>query len=359
MWSWNLITMLPAISQNPMVNSGLNWEKITLRLRNPFRLSYGTSEERQAFWLQLPGDAGWGEGTIPPYYGVEAKTMEDYWRGLSRLTTPLPETVDEIPAWMGKDGPAPARCAIDLAMHDHLAKSAALPLYAYLGLPDPEPKPSSVTIALDTPVRMGEIALEVGKYPIIKVKLGGDDRDLERLDAVRAARPDVRLWVDANAGWDLDSALQYLPALEDLRVELLEQPLSKVDFSGMGQLQSKTSIAVVADESVQSLADVEALAAAGLGGVNIKLMKVGGLGPALEMIRRARALGLGVMLGCMIETSLGTTAMAHLSGLADWLDLDASLLITNDPFEGMRLDETCMVRMPERPGIGVRLVQKQ
>jgi L-alanine-DL-glutamate epimerase-like enolase superfamily enzyme len=111
---------------------------------------------------------------------------------------------------------------------------------------------------------------------------------------------------------------------------------------------------VVADESVRTLADVERLAAAGVRAVNLKLMKVGGLTPALQMLRRARSLGLGIMLGCMVETSLGVTAMAHLAGLADWLDLDAPLLVTNDPFAGIRYDEQMRIHLPSRPGIGVQ-----
>ncbi|NTU75404.1 MAG: dipeptide epimerase, partial [Anaerolineaceae bacterium] len=137
--------------------------------------------------------------------------------------------------------------------------------------------------------------------------------------------------------------------------EMVEQPLEKHDHEGMGYVQKHTSIPVVADESVQTIEDVEKLAAAGVQGINLKLMKVGGLTPGLHMLRRARELGMRVMLGCMVETSLGTTAMAHLSGLAEWLDLDAPMLITNDPFDGLQYDQHAVVSVPERPGIGVEL----
>ena len=332
----------------------VTWQKLTLKLRNPFRLSYGTSETRQAYWLRLWDESGWGEGTIPPYYGVDHAEMEAVWRRAANHPLDFPETPSEIPAWIG-DGVAPARCALDLALHDRIAKKMAVPLYQLLGLPYPKPKASSFTISLDTPEQMALMATQVPKFPIIKVKLGGDETDLARLTAIRRARPDVKLWVDANAGWHMDQALAYLPDLESIGLEMLEQPLPKQDFSGMGKLQAATSIKIVADESVQTLDDVEKLAAAGVGGINIKLMKVGGLTPALEMIRRARALGLGVMLGCMIETAIGVTAMAQLMGVADWLDLDAPALITNDPFDGLVLDEHFMVHIPERPGIGVIL----
>lgn len=332
----------------------LSWQKITLRLRNPFRLSYGTSETRQAFWIRLKNDEGWGEGTIPPYYDVDLEDMVSVWQRAANNPKPFPNDPQEIPAWIG-EGPAPARCGLDIALHDRIARNLNLPLYKVLQVPFPQPKPSSFTIALDTPEEMARMVSQVKDYPIIKVKLGGDSQDLDRLAAIRKVHPDVKLWVDANGGWSMDEALQYLPDLKILGVEMLEQPLDKADIKGMGILQSKTKIPIVADESIQSFENLKEIAKAGVQGVNIKLMKVGGLSPALKMIHQARALGLKVMLGCMIETAIGTTAMAHLMGLGDWLDLDASALIINDPFEGMTLDPTCMVKMPDGSGLGVKI----
>jgi len=333
----------------------LTWQKITLKLSTPFRLSYGTSEERNAYWIRLQDDAGWGEGTIPPYYNILTDDMEAFWWKASEKSAPFPDDPAEIPAWVGAEGPAPARCALDIALHDRIAKKKGLPLFKLLGLPFPSPKSSSFTISIDTPAKMAGIALKVWKFPIIKVKLGGDEHDMDRLAAIRAARPDAKIRVDANAGWTLDNALRYIREMEHLDLEMIEQPLDKDDIAGMGKIQSETRIPIVADESVQTMKNIEELAAVGVRGVNIKLMKVGGVSPAIKMIKRSRELGLGVMLGCMIETSIGTTAMAHLGGYAEWLDLDASALITNDPFDGMIFDETATVNIPERPGIGVRL----
>ncbi len=281
----------------------LSWQKITLQLRNPFRLSYGTSETRQAFWIRLKDDEGWGEGTIPPYYGVDFDEMISVWQSAANNPNPFPNEPQAIPAWIG-DGPAPARCGLDIALHDRIARKLSLPLHKLLNVPFPKPKPSSFTIALDTPLEMARMADQVKSYPIIKVKLGGDSQDLERLAAIREVRPGVKLWVDANGGWTLDEAEQYLPELETLGIEMLEQP---------------------------------------------------GLSPALKMIRQAKALDLKVLLGCMIETAIGTTAMAHLMGLGDWLDLDASALIVNDPFVGMTLDSSCKIQLPEGSGLGVKI----
>jgi len=337
-------------------NEGLfSWETIQLQLRIPFRLSYGASEQRQAHWIRMRGDEGWGEGTIPPYYNISRQSMLDYWQKQSKRSDPLPERFDEIRDWLDPDGPAPARAAIDLALHDFISRKQGLPLYAAMGLKRQTPKPSSFTISADTPLAMAAEALRVDKFPIIKLKLAGDALDMERLETVRKARPDARLLVDANAGWSQSQAKDYLKFLERLNVELLEQPLGVSEMEAIGELQALTSIPLVADESVRTLQDVKVLQEAGVRGINIKLMKVGGLTPALDMIRWAKGKNMQVMLGCMIETSIGLTAMAHLSGFADWLDLDASLLVTNDPFQGLCFDENATIHVPEKPGLGVTL----
>lgn len=336
----------------------LTWEPITLQLRNPFRISHGTSETRTAHWLRLsglpPADEGWGEGTIPPYYGVTTEAMAAYWSAAARRAEPFPDDPADIPAYVGADGPAPARAALDLALHDRLGRLANKPLHALLGLPTPRPLPTSFTLAIDDPEAMGRSAAALAGCSVIKLKLGGaDGRDLDRVAAVRAARPDVALYVDANAGWTADEAIREIGRMVELGVALVEQPTAKSDYKGMGRVQAACAVPVVADESVQTLADVERLAAAGVGGINLKLMKVGGLAPGLAMLRRARELGMGIMLGCMVETSIGATAMAHLMGLADWLDLDAPWLIANDPFDGLTYDDAGRVHVPDRPGIGV------
>ncbi|MCA9865468.1 MAG: dipeptide epimerase [Anaerolineae bacterium] len=332
----------------------LTWEPITLQLRNPFRISHGTSDTRTAHWLRLSADEGWGEGTIPPYYGIAATDMAAWWNAAARRTDPFPEDPADIPTYVGADGPAPARAALDLALHDRLGRLHAQPLYGLLGLPAPQPLPTSFTLAIDEPEAMGRSAAALTGCSVIKLKLGGNDGlDVARVAAVRAARPDVTLYVDANAGWTADEAIGQIDRMMAHGVALVEQPVAKADFEGMGRVQAHSPVPVVADESVQTLADVEQLAAAGVGGINLKLMKVGGLGPGLAILRRARELGLGIMLGCMVETSIGATAMAHLMGLADWLDLDAPWLVANDPFDGLTYDDDGHVHIPARPGIGV------
>ncbi|MCX8026079.1 MAG: dipeptide epimerase, partial [Thermanaerothrix sp.] len=330
----------------------LRWQRLTLVLRHPFRLSYGVSETRQTYWLRLGEDMGWGEATLPPYYGVDLATFETFWAQRASAAINLPQSVEEVPAWVGEAGPATARCALEMAVLDYLARQAGQPLYRWLNLAVPPALPTSVTIAIDTPEAMAEMARRMQTYPVLKLKLGSAE-DLERLIRVREARPDAEIRVDANAGWTLDEAKTYLPRLEALGVAMIEQPLPKLAVAEMGQLQAMTHIPIVADESLQTYADVEVLAAVGVRGINVKLMKTGGVLNALRIVRRARELGLNILLGCMIETSLGTTAMAHLAALADWLDLDAPLLIANDPFEGLKYDAEGRIQIPERPGVGV------
>ena len=330
----------------------LSWQAIDLHLHNPFRVSHGVSTTRRMHWVRLAKDVGWGESAIPPYYGIPEEAITAVFDQAAQSNKAFPDDVAQIPDWVGKEGPAPARCALDLALHDRIGKLRNQPLYQILDLPKPNPLPTSFTIGIDTPAVMAEHARQHANIPIIKVKLGSDD-DEARIAAIRAVRPNVKIRIDANAAWSPETAVSRLQKLLPYNLELIEQPTPIDDIEGMGYVQKQVDVPVVADESVQTLANVEALAAAGVQGINLKLMKVGGLATGLKMIQRARQLGMKIMLGCMVESSLGVTAMTHLSGLADWLDLDAPLLIKNDPFLGVTYDENNVLHLPERAGIGV------
>ncbi|MCJ7733279.1 MAG: dipeptide epimerase [Anaerolineales bacterium] len=331
----------------------LTWEAITLKLNHPFRLSTGVSTTRTAHWIRLENDQGWGEGTIPPYYHIEDVQMTSFWEQASLQDRPFPDDPADIPSWIGEGGPAPARAAIDLALHDRIGKDLNLPLFKVLGLPAPKPVSTAFTIAISSPEEMAQMAVDHAKYPVIKLKLGSED-DLSRVAAVRKARPDVRLYVDANAGWSPEEAVRLVKALAPYQIEMIEQPVPADDIEGLGFVQQHTDIPVVADESLRTLEDVAALARVGVQGINLKLMKLGGLAPTLEILKRGKELGLKIMLGCMAETSLGVTAMAHLTSWGDWFDLDAPLLIKNDPFDGILYDHA-QLRLPNRSGIGVQI----
>ncbi len=229
------------------------------------------------------------------------------------------------------------------------ARRLGAPLYALLGL-DPRKTPvTSYTIGIDTPEIVAEKIREAEGFPVLKIKMGLEN-DREIMETVRA-RTDRPVRIDANEGWTRDEALEKMRWLEGLNVELVEQPLPAADLEGVRWLAARTSIPIFADESVRVASDVPKLAGA-FHGINIKLMKCGGIREALRMIHTARACGMKVMLGCMIESSIGITAAAHLSPLADYADLDGNLLIRNDPAAGVTTLNGKLV-LPEGPGLGV------
>ena len=179
----------------------------------------------------------------------------------------------------------------------------------------------------------------------------GQDHSLEIVRAVRAVT-DARLVADANCAWTIDQALSLIPALADLGLEWIEQPLPEEDLDGMRRIREVSPLPIFADEPVRTARDIPRLAGC-VDGVNIKVMKAGGLREALRMIAVARAHSLQVMLGCMLETSVGITAAAHLAPLVDWADLDGNQTVTNDPFTGVQVEKGHLV-LPDGPGLGVQ-----
>ncbi|MYI93645.1 dipeptide epimerase, partial [Candidatus Poribacteria bacterium] len=208
---------------------------------------------------------------------------------------------------------------------------------------------TSFTIGLDEPTVMAEKALAADVYPILKVKLG-TARDIEIMETLRTVT-DKPIYVDANTAWSPNKAVQKIHQLKEYGVELVEQPTEPDDIAGLKFVRENSALPIIADESVKRASDIPRLSGA-VDGINIKLVKCGGLLEAVRMIHVARAHGLRVMIGCMIESSLGITAAAHLSPLVDYADLDGNLLIKNDPFSGVTLNNGKLI-LPERPGIGV------
>jgi L-alanine-DL-glutamate epimerase-like enolase superfamily enzyme len=209
---------------------------------------------------------------------------------------------------------------------------------------------STFTIGLDTPERIRAKVLEAEQYPILKIKLG-TDRDIEILRAIRDAT-DKEIRVDANCGWTVKGAIRMLPILEEFGVTVLEQPLPPEDLDGLAVVTAQSNMPVIADESCVTSIDIPPLAGK-VDGINIKLAKCGSLREALRMIAIARAHGLMVMVGCMIESSLGITAAAHVAPLVDIVDLDGAALLANDPFIGAGIDGG-QLTLPSGPGLGVR-----
>jgi L-Ala-D/L-Glu epimerase len=231
-----------------------------------------------------------------------------------------------------------------------VGKRLDIPVYRMWGL-DPCLAPKSTfTIGLDAPEKIRAKVLEAEQFPILKVKLG-TEQDIEILRAIRSAT-DKEIRVDANCGWTVKHAIRMLPVLEEFGVTVLEQPLAPHDLDGLAAVSAQADIPVIADESCLTTVDIPPLVGK-VDGINIKLAKCGSLREALRMIAVARSHGLMVMVGCMIESSLGITAAAHATPLVDIVDLDGAALLADDPFVGAEI-EGGQVTLPSGPGLGVR-----
>ena len=324
----------------------LSWQPLTLQLIHPFRIAHGVSDTRENVLVRVAG--GVGEAAAVPYHGGTRDGIVRYLESvdLARFGDPseLTSILGQLPA-----GSAAARAGIDIALHDAWGQSLQQPLYRLFGL-DPTQLPlTSFTIPLASPEQMAQQAC-ASHAPILKIKLG-TEADEARLAAIRLATS-TPLRVDANAGWTLERARQLLPLLAEHEVELVEQPLAVGDLDGLRALRGlRSRPPIFVDESIKTSSDI--LTHHGLvDGVVIKLSKSGGLHAAREQIMLARSLGLEVMLGCMIESSIAVTAAAHLAPLAQHIDLDGPLLIRNDPFIGVEYD-VGRLRLPDRPGLGL------
>lgn len=327
----------------------LHWEPIDLELRTTFRVAHGASDVRRNVLVYL--DDGVGEAAAVPYYGETQEGIIEYLKSMPDLGDD-PFDMDSVLA-RRPAGSRAARCAIDVALHDLWGKRLSQPLYRLFGLNPNNLPPTSFTIGMDEPHVMAEQARESG-YPILKIKLGGEG-DEARVKAVREATS-AKLRVDANAGWSREEALRIIPRLADYDLELIEQPLAVDDVEGYFWLKERlnalrVTIPIFADETAKTSRDVAKLAGA-TDGVVVKTMKSEGIREALRMIHTARAHDMQVMLSCMVESSVGVTAAAHLAPLCDHADLDGPLLVKNDLYLGLKY-EGARMRLPDLPGIGL------
>ena len=243
-----------------------------------------------------------------------------------------------------------AGAALDMALLDWVGRKLSVSLCRLLGLDGHKTAITSFSIGIDIPKVIEQKVKEAEDFPILKIKVGRDN-DVEILKAVRDAT-DKPLRVDANEAWhDKRLALEKISWLQGLGVELIEQPLPAEMIEETAWLRQNVHIPIIADEAVKCTSDIPKLAGA-YDGISIKLMKSGGIQEAIRMVHVARALGMKVMLGCMIESSLAISAAAHLSPLADYADLDGHLLISNDPFNGVSIEHGRLI-LNDCPGFGV------
>lgn len=321
-----------------------------LMLRDPFGLSRGTRDSVTNLFIEI--EDAYGEGA-PIYYqnqnAAEMLALAEEWRApLPNLSQPVETLVEEC---MGRyPDQSGFTQAVDLALHDRWGKAKGEPLYKLWDIKWENVPLSSFTISLDSHEVMLQKAQRAKAFPILKIKTGGAD-DLTIIQKIHESTGKP-LTIDANEGWTVEQSLELLPMLAECDVRMLEQPIRRENKEGYAQIknQNPTNIPLFIDEGLYSPEDVDYWKDV-VDGINIKLAKCGGLTQARRIIERGRHFGLKIMLGCMVESSLGATAAAHLAPLADFVDLDGPELISNDPFTGIKLDQGRII-MPDLPGIG-------
>jgi L-alanine-DL-glutamate epimerase-like enolase superfamily enzyme len=332
-------------------------EIVALRTKNPFVISRGGESEYRVVRLTLTapdGATGWGEAAPSKFYGETADTVVDV---LPLMASVLEKadgwSIEAIEHALTRairfNGSA--RAAVSAALHDMQGKRLGAPVYKIWGLDQSSAPLTSFTIGIAPDEKtLRQRVKDAEQYPVLKIKLGTTwDERIVRV--VRELAPNKVLRVDANAAWTPKGALRLIPALEELGVEFVEQPLPPQDIEGLRFIRERSALPIVADESCLVSSDIPKLAGA-VDGINIKLAKCGGLREALRMIATARAHDMLVMAGCMIESSLGITAAAQFAPLLDCVDLDGAALVSNDPYVGATIDGG-VIRLPNRPGLGV------
>ena len=347
-----------------------------LQMIDPFGISRGTQSQQDVVLIRI--GEGWGEAASSNYYRerrdeilraleVADAALEQFTAGdagrldfiedVEDVVWAAIDTLPEKATHPHKTFRGATKAAIDMALFDQLGRRLGMPLYRLFGKAPAGPLVTSFTIGLDTPgVMMTKVEKSLN-FDVLKIKLGREvESDLEIMRSIRRAVGDKTLRVDANGGWTLADARRALPVLADLGVEYVEQPLEKGQLHALRELKKGAPLPIFVDEDSMTSADLPALAGA-VDGINIKLMKSGGLAEARRMLALARVFGMRVMIGCMIETSLAITAAAHLGAYADNLDLDGNLLVNNDPVRGVTCAPNGTLTLPDKPGLGVEVME--
>lgn len=326
-----------------------------LQLKHTWTISRNSSDFKDNVFVRMERDGvvGWGEAAPNVRYGeTPEKSLQRIREASSSLLRSDWSNFTEVKAQLDSliVDQSCAKAALDIALMDWVGKKLGVPLYRLFGV-DPAKTPvTTFSIGIDTPEVIREKVREATVFPVLKIKVGTEN-DREVLQAVRSVT-DKPLRVDANEGWKTkEEALEKILWLETMGVELIEQPLPSTMLAEHAWLRERVKMPILADEAVKSAADIPALAGA-FDGINIKLMKAGGIQEALGMIKMARSLGMKIMLGCMIESSVAIAAGAHLSPLVDYADLDGNVLISNDPFKGLGIEKGKLI-LSDAPGLGV------
>jgi len=335
----------------------ISHEVIPLRTRYPFVIARGGYAAHENVVVRIVDDdgiEGFGEAAPNRYYGESVATVvaaleqfapvlgsADSW-SLEAIEASLDRTLR---------GNGSAKSAVSAALHDIIGKRVGVPVHKLWGLDAADAGESSFTIGIADNDGLRQRLADAEQYPILKVKLG-TDRDMEIVRVVRDAAPSKRLRVDANAAWTPAHAVRMIDFLADQDVEFVEQPVAQHDIDGLRFVRSRSRLPIIADESCLLSTDVPRLAGA-VDGVNLKLAKCGSLREAVRIVHVARSFGMMVMAGCMIESSLGISAIAQLAPLLDHADFDGAALLAEDPFTGATIEKG-RIRLTDDPGLGAR-----
>lgn len=330
-----------------------------LNMIHPFGISRGTSTSNTVFYLQFEG-GGTGEGACVSYKGQK---LEDGVRLVAQMAEGVTESnlfdLDHHAKRAREIAPnhSAARAAFDIALHDRIGQRLGIPVHSVAGFGPATGATSSFTISLESDEKMVAKTHEAAGFPHLKIKLGRDDWQVDKktLTLIREAAPNKVIRVDANAGWSLETGRKMVKVCADLGIEFIEAPLKIGNIEETGILKKESPLPIIADEDVQDAKSLPALVGK-VDGINIKLMKCGGLWEARQMIGFARSVGWQVMYGCMIESSISIAAAAHLAASAECLDLDTELLVANNPcgpHDILQKDGT--IKVPTTPGLGVYL----
>jgi L-alanine-DL-glutamate epimerase-like enolase superfamily enzyme len=334
----------------------LSHQTIELKPTHPFVIARGGYAHHRNVIVRLTDDdgtEGFGEAAPNRYYGESVATVIaalGQFKPIIERADPM--ALESTEAHLNRllQGNASAKSAVSSALHDLVGKRFGLPIHRIWGLDASAAPESSFTIAIAANHELEQRVAEAREYPILKIKLG-TDRDMEIVRIVRSAAPEKRLRVDANAAWTPKHAVKMSEFLADQGVEMLEQPVPASDIEGLRFVRKRSKLPVFADESCLVATDIAKLAGA-VDGINIKLAKCGSLREALRMVHTARALDMQVMAGCMIESSLGISAIAQISPLLDFADFDGAALLSSDPFRGTSITGG-VIRLSDGPGLGV------
>ena len=334
----------------------LTYRPYDLQLRHVFTIANSSRSTTAVMLTEIEYDGlvGYGEASMPPYLGESQKTAAEFLAKVDLSQFNNPFLLDDIIAYIDgiAKGNYAAKASVDIALHDLVGKIVKQPWHKLWGLNPAKTPNTSFTIGIDTPEVVKQKVAEAEVYKVLKVKLGRDN-DKEMIKTIRSVSK-TPICVDVNQGWtDKQMALDMIHWLAEQGVVFIEQPMSKLAVDDIAWLTQNSPLPIIADEALQTVADVVGFNKI-YSGINIKLMKCGGMRNAYKMANMARMMGMKVMIGCMTETSCAISAAAQLSPLADWADLDGNLLISNDIYDGATVVDG-KITLSDLPGIGIRL----